>query len=185
MCRGQETRNYGDLNGTALHRLLHLNAWPTVSGTIWKGFGGTALLEVCLFWELALRFQKHFLCPVSSLFLCLVLWTLANFYLLLQFGSQTYLRLPQRPWWKDKEDTSSVSLSKSRLGKVQFGARALGLERVADLVSGNPTFFPWGLWLSDRRQLCLRYPGALFPALSDLVLCWSLVIIPLQRYYTP
>lgn len=46
------------------------------------------------------------------------------------FGSQTYLRLPQRPWWKDKGDTSSVSLSRSRLGKVQFGARAWALKEL-------------------------------------------------------
>jgi hypothetical protein len=35
-----------------------LNSWSPVSGTVWEGLEGVALLEKICHWGLALRFQK-------------------------------------------------------------------------------------------------------------------------------
>ena len=35
----------GDLSENGPHRLVRLNAWSLVGGTVWKGLGGVALLE--------------------------------------------------------------------------------------------------------------------------------------------
>ena len=39
------------LNENDPHRLIYLNAWSPVGGTIWKGLGGVALLEKMCQWE--------------------------------------------------------------------------------------------------------------------------------------
>ena len=47
------------LNGNGPHKLIYMNAWSPVGGTIWVGLGGVALLEeVCVTESKALRFQK-------------------------------------------------------------------------------------------------------------------------------
>lgn len=70
------------------------------------------------------------------------------------------------PWWKDKGNLSSMSLS-SWLGKASFYDWKLP-QRSGGF--GEPTFLS-GLWLSDLRQRCLRYSVSSLPTLSDLVLC--------------
>lgn len=52
-------------------RLIRLNIWSPVNGTIWEGLGGVALLEEVCFWGQALRFEKPTPFPVK--FLCLLL----------------------------------------------------------------------------------------------------------------
>ena len=53
------------------HRLMSLNAWSSIGGTVWEGLEGVSLLvEVC-HWKWALGFQKPVPFLLSSL--CLVL----------------------------------------------------------------------------------------------------------------
>ena len=46
------------LNENGPQRLLSLNTWPPVGGTVWEGLGHVALLEEVCQWGQALRFQN-------------------------------------------------------------------------------------------------------------------------------
>ena len=53
----------GGLNENAPHRLICLNTWSLIGGTICERLGGVSLLEQVCHWEEALRLQKT--CPLS------------------------------------------------------------------------------------------------------------------------
>lgn len=57
----------GDLKDNGFYKLIYLNAWFLVSGTVWEGFGGVALLEEGCHRRWALRFQILTSFSVSSL----------------------------------------------------------------------------------------------------------------------
>jgi hypothetical protein len=55
---GAKSVECGGLNENGLHRLIFLNIWSPVSGTVWECLGGlTLLVDVC-HWQQDLRFQK-------------------------------------------------------------------------------------------------------------------------------
>ena len=60
----------GCLNKNGLLRLMCLNSWSSVSGTLWEGLGGVTLSQELCHWGWTLRFLKHMPFPVSPL--CLV-----------------------------------------------------------------------------------------------------------------
>jgi hypothetical protein len=48
----------GGLSEDASLKFICLNAWASVSGTVWEGLGGVALLEEVCHWRWALSFPK-------------------------------------------------------------------------------------------------------------------------------
>lgn len=46
------------LKENGLHVSMCLSIWFQVSGTVWKGLGGVALLEEIYYWGLALKLPK-------------------------------------------------------------------------------------------------------------------------------
>jgi hypothetical protein len=54
-------------------RLIYLNTWSSVGGTLWEGLEGVALLEEVCHWKWGLRFQKLMPLPISALSLLLPL----------------------------------------------------------------------------------------------------------------
>lgn len=57
----------GSLNENGPQRLLYLNTWYPVRGTIWEGWGGMSFLDKGNYWRCALRFQKMEPLPLCSL----------------------------------------------------------------------------------------------------------------------
>lgn len=92
-------------------------------------------------------------------------------------GSQRYARLSQWPWWKDKGDVSSVSLSRSRLDKVQSGSGAWTLKDLRFLFLGSQ-LSPWkGCGLKGSSAW-----GTQSILVPDLSLCWPWPLL-LQTIY--
>jgi hypothetical protein len=60
------------LNKDDPHRLICLNTWPLVGGTVREGSGGVVSLKEVCHWEWDLRFPKPKPFPVSSFWLFLV-----------------------------------------------------------------------------------------------------------------
>ena len=59
-------RECGGLSENGPHRLMYLNTWSSIGGTVWEGLVGVALLEEMYYWEWVLRFQELVTSPVSS-----------------------------------------------------------------------------------------------------------------------
>lgn len=53
MVRGESSTlvGPGGLNENGPYRLIYLNVWFLVSGTVWEGLGGVTLLEVVCHWD--------------------------------------------------------------------------------------------------------------------------------------
>lgn len=69
----------GDLNENGPQRLIDLNTWSPVSGTVWEGLRAMALLEIC-HWVWALRFSKaphHSQLALSALCFVDQMWALS------------------------------------------------------------------------------------------------------------
>lgn len=53
----------GGLHEHDSHRLTCLNAWSPISGTVWEGVRGVALLKDMCYWRRALNFQQVLIRP--------------------------------------------------------------------------------------------------------------------------
>lgn len=49
---------YDGLNENSFHKVIYLNTWSTVGGSVWEGLGGVTMLEKVCWGGGALRFQK-------------------------------------------------------------------------------------------------------------------------------
>lgn len=76
---GHTLYEWCSLNKNDPHRLLYLNAWFPVSGTVWEGIGDVESLEEMCCWGVALRCHKPTPSPVSVILLAYNLWVWGEF----------------------------------------------------------------------------------------------------------
>lgn len=92
-------------------------------------------------------------------------------------------RLSQRPWWKDKVNVNSMSLSRNRLGKIIWDW-SHGLKRAKILVPWNLVFSPTETGVISPKAAMFSIGKALeIPAFPSCIIAW-LVLLTLSYCMT-